>query len=128
MRYQLNPPLSPRNGRTLKVLGVARISGPNQDEQSLEDQEALHRRWTREHAGQHRPSSLPELHLAASIKKEHMIGKVRRTLIDGADCVVGMLFARDGHELGITGEGLQAARFCCRTRERVSPDSKHGEQ
>jgi site-specific DNA recombinase len=45
MRYQLDPPLLPRNGQVLKVLGVARISTINQDMQSLVDQEALHRQW-----------------------------------------------------------------------------------
>ena len=49
MRNQLDPPLLPRNGRTLKVLGVARISTLNQDPQSLADQEAMHRQWVAEH-------------------------------------------------------------------------------
>ncbi len=49
MQYQLNPPLIPRNGHTLRVLGVARISTINQDQQSLADQEALHRRWVLQH-------------------------------------------------------------------------------
>jgi DNA invertase Pin-like site-specific DNA recombinase len=41
----LNPPLRPRNGQTLEVLGIARISTLNQDERSLADQEAMLRRW-----------------------------------------------------------------------------------
>jgi DNA invertase Pin-like site-specific DNA recombinase len=49
----LNPPLHPRRGSILKVLGVARISGDNQDEKSLADQEALYRRWLDEHFGGH---------------------------------------------------------------------------
>src|SRR5690348_2822902 len=49
MRQLLDPPLTPRNGRTLRVLSVARISTLNQDQQSLADQEALHRRWVTEH-------------------------------------------------------------------------------
>jgi len=40
----LNPPLTPRDGRVIKVLGIARISGENQDELSLDDQAALYRR------------------------------------------------------------------------------------
>jgi len=39
----LHPPLEPRRGDVLKVLGIARISGKvNQNEKSLEDQEALY--------------------------------------------------------------------------------------
>ena len=41
MPCQLNPPLTPRRGNTLKVLAVCRISGDNQDIKSLADQEAL---------------------------------------------------------------------------------------
>jgi DNA invertase Pin-like site-specific DNA recombinase len=37
--------LRPRNGQTLEVLGIARISTLNQDERSLGDQEALLREW-----------------------------------------------------------------------------------
>ena len=39
----LNPPLVPRDGRRLKILGIARISTDKQDERSLDDQEALQR-------------------------------------------------------------------------------------
>src|SRR3954453_4280986 len=49
MSSQLDPPLIPRNGTTLKVLAIARISTDNQDQQSLADQEAMHRRWVRDH-------------------------------------------------------------------------------
>jgi DNA invertase Pin-like site-specific DNA recombinase len=45
----LQPPLTPRNGATLKVLGIARISTEHQDVLSLADQEALYRRWLAEH-------------------------------------------------------------------------------
>ncbi len=45
MQSYLNPPLRPRNGQTLEVLGIARISTLNQDERSLADQEALLRQW-----------------------------------------------------------------------------------
>jgi DNA invertase Pin-like site-specific DNA recombinase len=51
MQSVLNPPLRPRNGRTLEVLGIARISGLNQDELSLDDQAALYRRWLDRHYG-----------------------------------------------------------------------------
>jgi site-specific DNA recombinase len=47
----LTPPLRPRDGHTLRVLGVARISTLNQDERSLDDQEALLRRWLDRHHG-----------------------------------------------------------------------------
>lgn len=41
-----DPPLVPRDGNTLKVLGIARISGgPGQTELSNDDQGALHRVW-----------------------------------------------------------------------------------
>jgi site-specific DNA recombinase len=50
-RGSLQPPLSPRDGDTIWVLGIARISGPNQDVLSLADQEALYRRWLDEHIG-----------------------------------------------------------------------------
>ena len=43
------PPLAARNGHQLKVLGIARISTEHQDLLSLEDQEALYRRWLAEH-------------------------------------------------------------------------------
>jgi DNA invertase Pin-like site-specific DNA recombinase len=45
----LQPPLFPRNGQTLKVLGIARISTEHQDALSLEDQEALYRQWLSQH-------------------------------------------------------------------------------
>lgn len=38
----LQPPLEPRRGDVLKVLGIARISGHRQNEKSLEDQVALY--------------------------------------------------------------------------------------
>jgi hypothetical protein len=47
----LQPPLVPRNGATLRVLGIARISTEHQDQRSLADQEALYRRWLDGHAG-----------------------------------------------------------------------------
>lgn len=50
-RSSLQPPLSPRHGNTIRVLGIARISTLNQDERSLADQEALYRRWLDEHVG-----------------------------------------------------------------------------
>lgn len=48
----LNPPLVPRNGRTLEVLLACRVSDikpGKQDERSLDDQEAEHRQWMKEH-------------------------------------------------------------------------------
>ena len=45
MTVNLQPPLLARNGRTLKVLGIARISTIHQDLLSLEDQEQLYRKW-----------------------------------------------------------------------------------
>ena len=45
MAVNLQPPLLARNGRTLKVLGIARISTIHQDALSLEDQEQLYRKW-----------------------------------------------------------------------------------
>lgn len=42
----LNPPLQPRDGHTLEVLSVRRVSDPDkQDERSLEDQGRLHEHW-----------------------------------------------------------------------------------
>jgi hypothetical protein len=41
----LHPPLQPRRGNVLRVMGVARISTLSQDEKSLADQEALYRQW-----------------------------------------------------------------------------------
>ena len=38
-------PLRARDGQTLRVLGIARISSVHQDERSLADQEALYREW-----------------------------------------------------------------------------------
>jgi DNA invertase Pin-like site-specific DNA recombinase len=45
------PPLAARNGRALKVLGIARISTEHQDALSLQDQENLYRSWLDQHAG-----------------------------------------------------------------------------
>src|SRR5262245_46436519 len=57
MESSLYPALQARNGKALKVLGIARVSKPNKDkpkdirgqgkhdELSLEDQEALLRTW-----------------------------------------------------------------------------------
>jgi DNA invertase Pin-like site-specific DNA recombinase len=45
----LQPLLVPRNGHTLKVLGIARISTEHQDALSLEDQAALYRAWLPQH-------------------------------------------------------------------------------
>jgi DNA invertase Pin-like site-specific DNA recombinase len=45
MAVNLQPPLLARNGHTLKVLGIARISTIHQDALSLEDQEQLYRKW-----------------------------------------------------------------------------------
>ena len=49
MFSQLHLSLVARNGQVLEVLGVARISTLNQDERSLDDQEALLRRWLATH-------------------------------------------------------------------------------
>jgi site-specific DNA recombinase len=49
MAVFLDPPIVARNGRKLKVLATCRISGDNQDAKSLNDQEALYRRWLAEH-------------------------------------------------------------------------------
>ena len=51
MTANLQPPLLARNGHTLKVLGIARISTVHQDAKSLEDQEQLYRKWLNENAG-----------------------------------------------------------------------------
>jgi DNA invertase Pin-like site-specific DNA recombinase len=45
----LQPPLTARNGHTLNVLGIARISNEHQDALSLVDQEALYRHWLAQH-------------------------------------------------------------------------------
>src|SRR4051812_24923786 len=49
MAIHLDPPLSPRHGMTLNVLGICRISTANQDPRSLQDQEALLRRFIAHH-------------------------------------------------------------------------------
>lgn len=49
MNSRLDPPLVARNGKLLKVLGIARISTDHQNEMSLEDQKQLYRRWLKEH-------------------------------------------------------------------------------
>ncbi|HEV3386491.1 MAG TPA: recombinase family protein [Gemmata sp.] len=41
-------PVRPRNGFTLLVLIIARISGPHQDERSLDDQIALCKKYVRD--------------------------------------------------------------------------------
>ncbi len=55
MTIKLNPPIVPRNGHTLKVLSVRRVSDPGpgkQDIRSLDDQGALHERWIKDHIDQ----------------------------------------------------------------------------
>lgn len=49
MALHLDPPLTPRQGVTLNVLGICRISTVHQDLRSLEDQEALLRRYVADH-------------------------------------------------------------------------------
>jgi DNA invertase Pin-like site-specific DNA recombinase len=49
MISSLDPPLVPRDGRTLRVVAVCRISTEHQDQKSLNDQEALLRRYVSEH-------------------------------------------------------------------------------
>ena len=49
MAYQLDPPLAPRQGGVLDVLGICRISTLHQDVRSLDDQEALIRRYVSDH-------------------------------------------------------------------------------
>jgi hypothetical protein len=44
-RAGLQPPLIPKRRGRFRVLGIARISGHNQDELSLEDQESLYRSY-----------------------------------------------------------------------------------
>ena len=46
---RMDPPLTPKNGHTLQVLAICRISTIHQDERSLADQEASHRKWLTEH-------------------------------------------------------------------------------
>lgn len=41
----LQPPLEPRSGKVLKVLGIARISRVTQNEKSLDDQDAFYREY-----------------------------------------------------------------------------------
>src|SRR5947209_16534433 len=48
MTGHLDPPLVPRDGRVLNVLGICRISTVHQDHKSLADQEALLRRYIKE--------------------------------------------------------------------------------
>jgi hypothetical protein len=45
----LDPALVARDGRKLKVLAICRISTLNQDQRSLDDQEASYRGWVAEH-------------------------------------------------------------------------------
>lgn len=49
MALTLQPPLAARNGQKLQVLGIARISTEHQNALSLDDQEALYRRWLPQH-------------------------------------------------------------------------------
>jgi site-specific DNA recombinase len=49
MAHRLDPPLTPRNGVTLRVLAVCRISTEHQDQKALQDQEASYRRYVADH-------------------------------------------------------------------------------
>jgi hypothetical protein len=53
MTNHLDPPLVPRRGGVLNVLGICRISTDHQGQKSLEDQEALLRRFVHEHYSGH---------------------------------------------------------------------------
>jgi site-specific DNA recombinase len=53
MTRRLDPPLAPRNGSTLRVLGVCRISTEHQDLKALEEQEASYRRYVNDHYDGH---------------------------------------------------------------------------
>ena len=48
----LTPPLLPRNGRIIRVLGIAPFSTAQRNARSLAAQEALYRRWLDEHLDQ----------------------------------------------------------------------------
>jgi len=50
MVARLDPPLSGRDGRRMRVLLICRISTESQDVKSLADQEASYRRWIDEHS------------------------------------------------------------------------------
>ena len=49
MSYQQASSLRPRDGKTLMVLGIARISTEHQDKKSLKDQENLYLEWLAKH-------------------------------------------------------------------------------
>ena len=67
----LQPSLTARNGHTLEVLGIARISTEHQDALSLEDQEALYRGWLAQH------TELPsELKMIAGRGSGEWLGRV----------------------------------------------------
>ena len=76
MSTNLQPPLLARNGHTLKVLGIARISTVHQDALSLGDQEQLYHKWLKQN------TDLPyELTMIASRgsgenlkRKEYLLG------------------------------------------------------
>jgi DNA invertase Pin-like site-specific DNA recombinase len=54
MASSLNPPLTAKNGHTLEVILVGRVSNPGPGKQSIEsldDQESMHLEWLKENAG-----------------------------------------------------------------------------
>jgi hypothetical protein len=75
MRCSLSPPLRPKGG-ILRVIGVARISGLNQDERALDDQEQLYHRWLRDSY----PGRYKLLMLAARVSGERLDHKQLRKL------------------------------------------------
>jgi len=102
----LQPPLVPRNGHTLKVLGIARISTEHQNALSLDDQEALYRHWLPQH------TALPfNLHMIAGRGSGESLNR-REALDADAEVETGTYDLVIAEDLGRIFRRIHAQLFC----------------
>jgi site-specific DNA recombinase len=102
----LSPELAPRNKRTLKVLGVCRISTEHQDARSLDAQEGLLRTWVHE-----RYDGEIEFKIIASRGSGEILDRDAAIEIEeqAATCKYDLVIAED---LGRIYRRLHALMFC----------------
>ncbi len=106
MKYRLDPPLTARDGRVLRVLGVARISTINQDPLSLRDQGELLQQWIADHYdGRFELNTVATQGSGEHLDRKELIDIQRRVTSDSIDLVVM-------EDLGRYLRDMQAIAFC----------------
>lgn len=106
MTRSLYPPIKPRNGRYLRVIGIARISGDNQDEKSLADQKQLLRRWLKENVGRRFKLGMISTRGSGEWLDRKELGKLRRLIRKNK---FNMVLAQD---LGRICRRIDAYKIC----------------